>query len=170
MCHIHRLRLPTFYSMVSLSSSSSYGVSVAAARRKPVFLVLLWSFIAVCYSRRSLDEVGQKRWFLLITFSLFLCSSGVLWAARDDVSLADQRGVIMSCLALIGQGNLGLIRLQNRFVFKFISDFQLKWQTDFHFFSLYNPLFVYTKTCFTRISWDVKGTDNWKTRKNKRTF
>ena len=147
-----------------------YGISVAAARRKPVFLVQLWSFIAVCYSLRSLDEVGQKRWFLLITFSLFLCSSGALSAARNDVPLADHRGVIMSCLALIGQGNLGLMRLQNRFVFKFISDFHFKWQPDFHFFSLYNPLFVYTKACFTRISCDVKETDNRKTKKNKRTF
>ena len=104
---------------------------VAAARKEPVFLVWLWSFVAVRYSWCSSDEVGQKRWFLLITFSVFLRSSAALWAARDDVPLADQRAVIMSCLALIGQGKLGLIRSQNRLC---SNSFQIFSSSDYRIF------------------------------------
>ena len=152
-------------------------MSVAVARKEPVFLVWLWSFIAVRYSWCSSDEVGQKRWFLLITFSMFLRSSAALWAARDDVPLADQRAVIMSCLALIGQGNLGLRRSQNRLC---SNSFQIFSSSDYRIFvssqlrilsTLFNTiiyLFIYKNACFIRISWEVKGKNNRKIKNNWR--
>ena len=48
---------------------------------------------------------------------------------RDGVPFAGHRSVIMSCLALIGPGNLELIKLQNRLSFTFHFRFSVELMT-----------------------------------------